>query len=291
MKSDTNSSGNSLDVPAYTRVRLPQPYAVTSDAAAVPPKDRNSNGASSAPAALSPAAPASIARAGGQMSFDEVLAQSIERRARLRDRIQASSKPVAAAPSLPSTPAETKDSALQLIQGLRQALASAREENSALKRELEEARMGRAQAVAEAGYHKSDAQRLADEVASRAQLVREIGDEMKSLEAERDELLNALNDARQTLIEAHAACLDLERRAAAAEAMQQRAAAARDAAERELHAQADALGEAERALKLAAEEREAMAARVAELEKVIRDGQQTQAAFEQLRFALAKNAQ
>ena len=67
MKSDTNPSGNSLDVPAYTRVRLPQPYAVASDAAAVPPKDRNSLAASSSPAALSPAAPASSARAGGQM--------------------------------------------------------------------------------------------------------------------------------------------------------------------------------------------------------------------------------
>ncbi len=122
-----------------------------------------------------------------------------ERRERLKERLKAATARVEPAPATPSSPTEARASALALVAQLQQELVDTRALNTALEKDLEQARQELGRAAQEAHDSTDEARRMAVEVQSRAALVDELGKELESLEAERDDALVGLRSARMEM--------------------------------------------------------------------------------------------
>lgn len=125
-----------------------------------------------------------------------------ERRERLKDRLRAVRENPRPEP-LPDTVAEAGVLAVERISALQSELTKARAMNLALTQDLEAARRQAERATEEARSRMDEARRLAGEMESRAALLNELEQELRSLEGERNDSLLALQDARQQG-EAHA---------------------------------------------------------------------------------------
>src|SRR5229473_3107690 len=120
------------------------------------------------------------------------------RRERLKARLKAAREDPRPEP-LPPTVAEAGVLAVERISTLQTELAKMKALNLTLTQDLEGARRQAEKATEEARLRMDEARRLASEMDARVALLSEMEKELASLEAERDEALLALQEARQTI--------------------------------------------------------------------------------------------
>lgn len=120
------------------------------------------------------------------------------RRERLKARLKAARENPRPEP-LPPTVAEAGVLAVERISTLQTELAKVKALNLTLTQDLEGARRQAEKATEEARLRMDEARRLASEMDARVALLSEMERELASLEAERDEALLALQEARQTI--------------------------------------------------------------------------------------------
>jgi hypothetical protein len=120
----------------------------------------------------------------------------LQRRERLKDRLRAVRENPRPEP-LPDTVAEAGVLAVERISLLQTELTKARALNLALTQDLEATRRQAERATEEARSRMDEARRLATESESRAALLSELEQELRSLEGERNDALLALQDSRR----------------------------------------------------------------------------------------------
>ncbi len=128
----------------------------------------------------------------------DVEAEAHERRARLKERLSAVRENPRPEP-LPETVAEAGVLAVERISALQTEVLKYRTVNLALSQDLEAARRQAERATEEARLRMDEARRLSSEMDGRAKLLAELERELASLEAERNEALLSLQEARQGL--------------------------------------------------------------------------------------------
>ncbi|MBX7113120.1 MAG: extensin-like protein [Myxococcaceae bacterium] len=128
----------------------------------------------------------------------DVEAEAQERRARLKERLSAVRENPRPEP-LPETVAEAGVLAVERISALQTEVLKYRTVNLALSQDLEAARRQAERATEEARLRMDEARRLSAEMDGRAKLLAELEKELASLEAERNEALLSLQEARQGL--------------------------------------------------------------------------------------------
>lgn len=120
------------------------------------------------------------------------------RRERLKQRLRSVRENPRPDP-LPETVAEAGVFAVERIATLQSELTKARAVNLALAQDLEATRRQAERATEEARVRMDEARRLSEELEGRAKLLSELEGELKALESERDEVILAVQEARQAL--------------------------------------------------------------------------------------------
>jgi chromosome segregation ATPase len=210
-----------------------------------------------------------------------------QRRERLKERLKAASAKVEPAQPTPQSPAEARASALSLIAQLRQELEDSRKLASSLSHDLAEARAELARASEEGRSRSEEAGRLAGEVAARAKLIEELGQEMACLEAERDDVLLELRAERKEAEVLQATKADLERQLGRREAELSEALSEEERLVGELESNALELKRAQSALGSLTEERDQLAHQVGELTREHEELRDSQKALDEIHRALA----
>lgn len=129
---------------------------------------------------------------------EELENEAHERRARLKERLSAVRENPRPEP-LPETVAEAGVLAVERISALQTEVLKFRTVNLALSQDLEAARRQSERATEEARLRMDEARRLSSEMDGRAKLLSDLEKELASLEAERNEALLSLQEARQGL--------------------------------------------------------------------------------------------
>jgi hypothetical protein len=127
----------------------------------------------------------------------------VRRREQLKERLRAVRENPRPEP-LPPTVAEAGVLVVERISSLQAELHKVKALNLALTQDLEAARRQAEKATEEARIRMEESRRLSVEMQGRVQLLDELERELSSLEAERDEALLALQEARQGLTAAAA---------------------------------------------------------------------------------------
>jgi hypothetical protein len=120
------------------------------------------------------------------------------RRERLKERLKAVRENPRPEP-LPPSVAQAGVLAVERIATLQEELNKTKALNLALTQDLEVARRTAERSTTEARLRMDEAQRLANEMEGRVNLLRDLEKELASVEAERDESLLALQDSRQRI--------------------------------------------------------------------------------------------
>jgi len=190
--------------------RAAEPAAVQVPLVELPPRAAPQAVAKSAVAQLT--APTAVAEPPAEVvevqtapppTLEEEVAPPEERRERLRKRLKAVRENPRPEP-LPETVAEAGVLAVERISVLQTELTKARALNLALTQDLEAARRQAERATEEARVRMDEARRLSSEMEGRGKLLGDLERELEALEAERNESLLALQEARQGLDAAEA---------------------------------------------------------------------------------------
>ncbi|MBI5544670.1 MAG: hypothetical protein HY901_12330 [Deltaproteobacteria bacterium] len=213
---------------------------------------------------------------------------SRERREKLRERLKAATARVEPSAPTPQSPAEARTSALALVAQLRQQLEDAQKLNVALSKDLDVARADLARAAEEARARTGEATRMAGEVAERARLIDELGKEMASLEAERDDTLVQLQSARVHVEQQAAVHKVLEDKLVAREAELADTLTEEERLAAELESRNAELRQTQSALAGITEERDALARQVTDLTRERTDLLDSQKALDEIHRALAE---
>lgn len=123
---------------------------------------------------------------------------AVRRREQLKERLRAVRENPRPEP-LPATVAEAGVLVVERISSLHAELQKVKALNLALTQDLEAARRQAEKATEEARIRMEESRRLSSEMQGRVQLLDELERELSSLEAERNEALLALQEARQGL--------------------------------------------------------------------------------------------
>ena len=126
----------------------------------------------------------------------DMVADAQARREKLKERLKQVRENPRPEP-LPATAAEAGSRAVERIASLQKELTELRALNLALTQDLEAARRQSERATEEARLRHEEASRLSGELERRVTLLGDLERELAALEAERDEALLALQDARQ----------------------------------------------------------------------------------------------
>jgi chromosome segregation ATPase len=210
------------------------------------------------------------------------------RRERLKERLKAATAPVSPSQPTPSTPAEARSSALSLIAELRAQLEDAGKLNAALSKDLEQARGELARAAEEAKSRTAEANRMVSEVAERSKLIDELKGEMESLEAERDDALVELRNARAAVDQLQKARAELDQKLSAREAELADTLSEEERLAGELEGKVAELRKSENALQALTAERDALSKQVTELTRERTALTESQRALDEIHRALAE---
>ncbi len=211
-----------------------------------------------------------------------------ERRERLKERLKAATARAIPAQPTPNSPGEARTSALSLISELRAQLEETTTLNQALSQDLATTRAELGRATEEARSRTEEANRMAAEVETRARLVEELGQELSSLEAERDDALTMLRAARAQG-EIMASCAsELEHKLVEARNELAETLSEEERIAGELELRNEELRSATRALGALTEERDGLAREVAELSRERASLLESQSALDEIHRALAE---
>jgi hypothetical protein len=188
----------------------------------------------------------------------------IARRERLKSRLKAVRENPRPEP-LPETPAAAGVLAVERIATLQVELNKARELNLKLTQDLEGARRQAERATEEARSRMDEAKRLAGEMETRAALLSELEAELESLEAERNEALVAVQDARRHGEAQEKEKIDLAKALEAKDKEVEECLAEEERMALELESSRKAVAALRRSTEVLTQERDTLARQVAEL--------------------------
>jgi chromosome segregation ATPase len=191
-------------------------------------------------------------------------ADPARRREQLKERLRAVRENPRPEP-LPATVAEAGVLVVERISSLQTELHKVKALNLALTQDLEAARRHAEKATEEARLRMEESRRLSTEMQGRVKLLDELERELSALEAERDEALLALQEARRGLVAAAQEKVELEGRIAEKDRSLADALTEEERLCEELEAARDESAALRRSVEGLTSERETLARQVSEL--------------------------
>ncbi|HYX93247.1 MAG TPA: extensin-like protein, partial [Myxococcaceae bacterium] len=191
-------------------------------------------------------------------------ADPARRREQLKERLRAVRENPRPEP-LPATVAEAGVLVVERISSLQTELHKVKALNLALTQDLEAARRHAEKATEEARLRMEESRRLSTEMQGRVKLLDELERELSALEAERDEALLALQEARRGLVAAAQEKVELEERIAEKDRSLADALTEEERLCEELEAARDESAALRRSVEALTSERETLARQVSEL--------------------------